>query len=357
MSNKLKDIFSNKRIEFKGTIGFKDNESYKKFFEALEIVQNEGHAVKVDGIFSFASEVINGEIEYPFIGESELSETIIEPTINNIKITLDTEYGKKTVLFKYYSTIKEIIFETSDKEIIYFKIIFIKNTSNLTFTYKLQHKFAKTIKDISESYNTAIKLLEKIFDIEKIESSSTNIMSIYEMKNSFLVSEEFFKKLYLVEQELQIFFDPSQIDKTENAERELDELYLLIVEKKVIRINAKLNNPESILTPIESKASKLEIGTKLYMTFLGDLKYIICGQKILIYTANLISNAIIKEIKEENDTIKVLYDDTDSQPMYISYTGFKTNDEAKQERDNIITHKEKYENALTINEYLKKIKV
>lgn len=35
--------------------------------------------------------------------------------------------------------------------------------------------------------------------------------------------------------------------------------------------------------------------------------------------------------------------------MYISYTGFKTIDEAKQEMKTIMEHKEKYIEAMTLN--------
>jgi len=40
--------------------------------------------------------------------------------------------------------------------------------------------------------------------------------------------------------------------------------------------------------------------------------------------------------------------------MYISYTGFKTSDEAEQEVKSIMAHKEKYTKALTFNDLMKK---
>jgi hypothetical protein len=98
------------------------------------------------------------------------------------------------------------------------------------------------------------------------------------------------------------------------------------------------------------------VGSKIDLTFLGESEYTIYGQKISVHTSNLLSNAIIKEVKEgEDGTIKVLYGDTDNRPMYISYTGFKTIDEAKQEMKTIMEHKEKYIEALTLNEHMGKI--
>lgn len=56
---------------------------------------------------------------------------------------------------------------------------------------------------------------------------------IYNTRESFLGLESFFKRLYLVEQELALSFQPTQINDTENDERELEELYLLLIEKKL----------------------------------------------------------------------------------------------------------------------------
>lgn len=344
MPNKLKDIFSDKMFDLGGKVHFQDSESYNKFLEALQIVQNEGRAVAVEGISSVTTEARDGEMEYPFLEQKNLTQIIIAPSTENVPIALNTEYGKKTVLFRRYHTSNEIILETDKSEIVYLKIVFIKNTSNITFTYRIQPQLAKTVKDIVESYNTAIAFLNKMF---KYEDSQNLTTLIFDMRESLL----FFERLYLVEQELELSFKPAQIDDTEK-EGELEELYLLLIEKKVIRLNAKLNATESTGMTMESGTHELEVGSKLDITFLGNLEYTIYGQKISVHTANLVANAIVKEVKEDKDgALKVLYGDTDSQPMYISYTGFKTIDEARQEAKTIMEHKEEYTDALTFDEH------
>jgi len=96
-----------------------------------------------------------------------------------------------------------------------------------------------------------------------------------------------------------------------------------------------------------------EAGSKLDITFISKIEYTMYGQKISVHTANLLSNAIVKQFEENEDgSKKILYDDTDSQPMYISYMGFKTIDEAKKEMSTIMEHKERYTDALTFNEYM-----
>ena len=54
----------------------------------------------------------------------------------------------------------------------------------------------------------------------------------------------------------------------------------------------------------------------------------------------------------DDGTVKILYGDTDSKPMYISFSAFKTKEEAEQEGDNILQHDEVYINALTSNAYI-----
>lgn len=352
MSNKLKNIFSNEMFDLGGKIGFQDIESYKKFLKALKIVQNDGTMVEVDGISSFITSVKDGGMEYPFLEKIKPDKFIIAPSKEDVPILLDTEYGKRTILFRRYYTTKEIILETSKDEIIYFKISFIKNTSNVTFTYRPQPNLAKTVKDIIESCNTATIFLNKFFS-KNNQGLLNEYTLICNMKKAILDLKSLFNKAYLVEQDIRTSFNPAQFSDTGNELIDLEELYLLLIEKKAIRLNEKISETKAARTSIKSTAHKLEVGNKLDITFVRNVEYTVCNQKIAIYAANLISNAIVKEIKEDEDGgIKVLYDDTDSQPTYISYTGFKTSNEADQEAKSIMDHKEKYVNALTLNEYI-----
>ena len=48
----------------------------------------------------------------------------------------------------------------------------------------------------------------------------------------------------------------------------------------------------------------------------------------------------------------IMYGDTDSAPMYIAFSAFRTEEEAKQEADNLLQCKESYAKALIIDEYI-----
>ena len=64
---------------------------------------------------------------------------------------------------------------------------------------------------------------------------------------------------------------------------------------------------------------------------------------------------IVKEIKKEEDgTTKVLYGDTDSKPMFISYSAYKTQADAVNERNIIQKHVDTYLNAEYSSVYIQK---
>jgi len=353
MPNKLKDIFSDVMSNLDGKIYFEDNEAHNQFLEALQIVWDEGRAVEVKGVIAVETVAKYGDMVYPFFEQDEVVTNFeVAPSQEIVPFKIETEYGEKTISFKRYHTTNETIFETDDNEVVYIKI----NPSKNTFTFRVQPQLARTIKDIVENSNTAITLLNNLTKVDNIKESSDEYAKINDVKKTLLAFELFYSRLHLLEQELGLSFEPAKINDSENDQMKIEELHLLLVENLIIRLNAKLTATESTGITIHAGYRQPEVGSKLDITFLSAIEYIVYGQKISIHTANLLSNAIVKQFEENEDGgIKILYDDTDSQPMYISYRGFKTIDEAEQEMKTIMEHREKYTDALTFNEHMKEV--
>ena len=83
---------------------------------------------------------------------------------------------------------------------------------------------------------------------------------------------------------------------------------------------------------INQQKEKIKVGTALDLTFVKRKVFYLWGKNIEIYTSNLLTNAIVKEIIEfENGTTRISYGEEDSRPMFISYKGFKTEKEAENE--------------------------
>lgn len=100
--------------------------------------------------------------------------------------------------------------------------------------------------------------------------------------------------------------------------------------------------------------SILNIGSNISLTFLSTIEFNFLEQTVLLHTANLMVNSLVKDIQKNDDgTVKILYGDTDSSPMYIAFSAFRTIEEAEQEMNNIIARNEVYKNVPISNVYIK----
>ena len=129
-----------------------------------------------------------------------------------------------------------------------------------------------------------------------------------------------------------------------------------MIKGKPIRQNAKITVTDSIGIIIDSNQFNIEVGENILLAYLREVEYHVYGVKISIYTANLVLNAIVKQIlKGDNGSTQIIYDDTDSKPMYISYTGYMTEQEANEELQVIMSKRAEYSEALTPYEHIRKI--
>lgn len=72
---------------------------------------------------------------------------------------------------------------------------------------------------------------------------------------------------------------------------------------------------------------------------------------------NSIFNAIAEEVMEdENGNKKLLFSDTDSNPMYQVYSGYLDKNEVKKEEEKVINKINEYKEAKTIGEYLEQLR-
>ena len=92
------------------------------------------------------------------------------------------------------------------------------------------------------------------------------------------------------------------------------------------------------------------------LTFLGHVEFSFLQHTISLHTACLIMNAVVKDVQvKDDDTLTVFYGESDSNPMYIAYSAFKTKEDAEYEADNIFNHAADYENAAVSDVYIKEL--
>lgn len=365
MANKLKNIFSNEEAFLNGKINFIDPQSRKDFFDALKKAYTDDKIVKVKGIASVETSVQSGDSLYPLEEYEEITDFVVGPSVESVSFKLDTEFGEKTLNLGRYYIEDGIVLETSKKEIIYLKLIFGNEVSEngaitCRFTYRLQPEMAKNVRDVAEISSTLLAFFDTIFLPQSNAKVDTNQSkersSIKQLRDCFVKLNSLYKKLNFVEQELGIVFEPAKLTSDRESEMDLEELCLVLKEKKVVRLNAKLTATEYSCLTVNQPLENINIGSALDITFLSKITYTLWEHNVTLYAANLLTNALVKEIKKtENDETKIIYGDEDSRPMYISYRGFKTEDEAREEVKKIMNHKNVYVEARTTSDYINEI--
>lgn len=343
MQNKLKDVFSNKKYEFGVRLLFKDPESKEKFIEALQTMEREGRAVNVEGVSKISTNIKDGQLSYPFLVENDISSVTVSPSVKPMPITVDTECGEKVIDMESYPTHNGFVLKTGNEEAVFLKFDCNVQDGTINFLYRMQPEFADCLKTIIEKLTAALGLVNSMF-------RSDGSDAVAEMKKHLQMEHIFLSKMNKIEKFFNVLFDTSKLNGLNDSDvRDIEELYTLLIEKKPVRLNGKLTSTETTGIKFKSDVEIPKVGSNIDLTFTNKVIYSICGQNITVYTANILLNAVVKQIlTDDNGETKVLYSDEDRKPMYISYTGFKTEDEAKQEFKVLTENKQKYVEALTV---------
>lgn len=354
MANKIKDIFSDDMFNINGTLRFSDDEAYKNFLAAMEIAYAEGRVVQVEGVTSVATTVGHLGAKFPLEEYTNITQFFVGPAVEPVPITLDVGGEKRTVTLLRSRTKDKIILKSEPESIITFNFTFLLGENRHTVNYKVQFEKAKNIEEIADSFSLATALLAHLYRHEDNTPAEAGKVSLSDVKEYFRCYESFFKRLRAIESMLALSISPSLLnDLPREEQQDIDELYLLLCEKRVVRLNAKLTSTNLTSVAMNHTDTPLSIGGKIALTFLSTIEFNFLKQTVTLHTANLLVNALVKDIQECDDgTVKILYGDTDSKPMYISFSAFKTKEEAEQEGDNILQHDEVYINALTSNAYI-----
>ena len=356
MPNKVRDIFSDEKFNISSTLHFSDTEACKNFLSALETVYNEGRVVLVEGVTSIAGAVGHMGSNFPLEEHADIGGFLVGPVTEPIPVTLSVNGEEKTITMLRSQTKEKVVLRSQPNSIVVFEFTCpnSKNVCTVSYNYKVQFENAKNVEEVADSFSIADAILTSLNGQEKNTPTENSNVSISDVREYFRFYKTFFKHLSAIESKLAISISPSMLNELPCEEqRDIDELYLLLCDKKVVRSNAKLISIDSSEEPINLEKTPLSIGQKIALTFLHNIEFKFLGQTVILYTANLLINAFVKDIQKNDDgTLKILYGDTDSKPMYISFSAFETIEEAKQELDAISQRIGIYTNAQTSNTYI-----
>lgn len=348
MSNKIKEIFSDDMFNLGGTLRFSDDEAYKKFLAALEIVYNEGRVVSVDGVTSVATVVNHQGEKFPLDEQRNISRFYVGPAIEAVSIPLDVDGEKKAITLLRSRTKEKVFLRSEPDSVVAFDFCFLLGENRQTVNYKVQFEKAKTITEVAESFSLASALLAHLYKQEDYKNPENGKVSLTDVKEFFCRNKSFFKRLCLIENEFSLAISPNLLsDISPEEQQDIDELYLLLFEKKVIRLNAKLTSTDLATVDMKLYDTLPDINSNIALVFTSTVDFSFLKQTVRLYSANFVVNALVKEIHKGSKATKILYGDTDSKPMYISYSAYKTEGEAEHETGRIMNRKEEYINAPT----------
>ena len=349
MANKIRDVFNNDEIFVKGKIRFNDLSTSQQFKEALEKVYESGEAVKLEGEAAMSVEVNAGSSILPLEDFERVTGIVVGPSAERIEIPLDVDGEIIQFPVELLQLNDGFIIQTLNDHVIFTKMILhpVAKTANIKITPRYQNACSTT--DVIRSIKQ-IQALINVFFVERQEGVNSGIETI---KGQLQELYEIFERTNYVEEKFGISFIPKEINlNDEESLRDLLELCIAIRKGIALRLNAKLTSTESTGITVNHDM-EIKENEPIVLSFLGGLEYHIWGNEIKLHTANLLCNAFVKSIETyEDGNIRVIYGDVESNPMYISYKGYLTEEEAREELQQVMDHKEEYEKAKTVYQYL-----
>ena len=354
MANKLKNIFSNDPPEYKSTVRFQSNDAYRNFRAALDAVERDGSVIPVDGIESVSMFMDDHGIRIPLKHSDGISEFMVGPAMESFPFSVVWGKNEKIYNFRKYRISEGAVLETEKNAVVYLKLIFSEDEQKVRITYQIQYEFAKSVEEIDFELNACVSFVSKFYAPSKEMGATEDANTIKEILRYLQYTEGFMSRLNAVEKELSISFSPKELNTLSSEDQQdVEELYLLLCKKIPLRANTKIRSTEANKIEIAKERKEIIVGTKIALCFTRKIVFELLGQQFVIYTANALINAIIKDFQQNGDQISVFYGDTDSQPMYIAYSAFLQEEQAQKETERNISGEVAYVEARTGIQHMK----
>ena len=325
MSNKLKQIFNNNEIVYKGKISFKNKEDKADFDRLLKKVFEEGQTVRFDRETSLSCSIDDGYNSYPVDDFENVSNIMVGPSREKHSINIVVDNNPVEYFFYTYQIEGGFIVESLESSLYEIKMTFIEkdNTVNIKFTPHLEK--VDGVNDALKDTKEIKSFFEKCFYTDE-KYTDNNLAFLKRVIDKYLFV---FDSLSYLENVFSLTFDLKQIDITKIEDfQTLFELDLAVRKKKVIRLNSKVN--DSTLSNVDIKQiEQLKVGNPLLITFRKEIEYNLWGQTIKLYRAFYVGNVFVKKIENlENGDVHIIYGDHENSQMYMAFRGFATEKEA-----------------------------
>ena len=355
MANRIRDIFSDDRFSINGKIRFQNEGAYKNFLSALEMVRAEEVMVPVEGVVSISTNIEQSGMVFPLPDHKNITRFVVATNTESITVSVTFNQEERKITL-YRTKLKDKITVRSKKDsVIDLLLEYMVEEEKSKFTYKVHLENATSVGEIAYDFESAFAFISTLFSKTEYEPKGENGISLSQVLWYFQVYGQFFRRLQAVENELEMSINPEKLNNlTREDQHDIDEVYLLLCKKQILRRKMKLHSMDSISIPMIDRQPVMKVGNKILLSYSSEIIFSFLGEEKKLFGANQITNAVVTDIQQESDgSSKILYGDTDDEPMYIAYSAFKTSLEAQEELKTMFEHENDYIVAKTYSDYAK----
>lgn len=343
MGNRLKRMLEednsvNLSVKFKS---MKDRDVFAKVVEEIE---ETGVSKDVPIPLSIEISKKNGEYIYPVRKEENFVDFRVFPGEEIIDVHIQIDGKEETYLFKRRVS-NDVIYISSEKsDVVNVEIDITKDDNKMHFSYTVSPINAKTVDELIYEYKRLLALLDTVFKNKDLDNK------IEDAKLGFSYVINYYSMSKELASVLNIELTPKKLIKEDNSGYLIEKFYLLLVRKRIIRIDEKFDNVTV------DDAQDFRIGQQLFATCIqeGDLEMF--GVSRSIYVVNCFFGARIKDINVNDGQKIVFFEDSEKSPRYISCSAFLNREEAKNEIDRINENKERMEEYLNAIHWREQVK-
>lgn len=344
MANKLKDIFSGNEPVIIGKLTFENSESLNQFYNVLEQVSKDGKTHSIPTIKEMRLGLKDGASTYPLSEHHDIVNSVVGPSIASISLPVLTENGEKIVNLQYTTLDEKIVFYNNPQRPFSYRFELSKDFYHGNFSYSTDLTKASTIEDLLTDYENCLDLMNMM----KISTNDTE----HNYKRYLANTISYFKQLQSLEKLFNVQFQLAKlVDVDVETEKIIRELYYLLCDHVAVKRHEKLNYISQVNFPENSNESEIAEGVNMVAAFLQTMNVDFLGAEIQAYLANFVFNCRVSKIDDAEDQRVIYFVDAD-EPMYISRTGFLTQEEAEDELKQFTKNQKMYENAKTLKELM-----
>ena len=344
MGNKLRSMLNHKDENYTLTVHFNNEEEREEFLNAIEYIDTYGKPQKV----SYASFIdikknINNR-QYPLEVHQDIEEIMLRPVSDVISIELDLDTFSDKIDFIRTVSKKFVRLESKDMSLLKINIDFVLEEYKMQLTYKYELLDDVTLQNLVYESKKFVALLDVL--LKKGFQSD----QLLKTRKQFKQSSDYYQRIMALLDVFSIEVDSKTAINESKPNFVIEEMYLLLVQKKIIKKNDKLN----YISTADVEAPR--VGQELFASYIDKCVFSFANQNRNFYIVKCVFGAKIKSIEESEDGKKIIYfEEKKDKPMFMSYSAYLTEEEAQYEIDQIIDKHEEYIHAEHFTDQLKKL--